>query len=1451
MDKKHQRFLKGMNKDVNPSLQPDDTYRDAVNMDISLQGDEAILNTIKSISEATSVNTSFMWATPEGTASASNILGITKGIGKISGNDEDCVVVFVSGTNTTPETVDTIFVYGTRSGLLESIRDTNWDTKLNFNTGGNISAFVTRDRGRSFVFFTDGFNPIRRFQLDSSVMSSYTSAEQLDLVRSYPSDGAFSGAGANISVETNGSLIGGTYQFSYRLKNSATGALSKWTTLSNPVPIIPESTSVFGAEVGEVTNKSINITIATTTEEEAAFDEIELASVKNTTGQVESQGVVFVSTYTIDTSAPTEIIYDGTNAEFELPIGEVVVDDAAIESAVAGWETNGRTIFGNVSYFDRRLADNEGVVTNAETITEEVDYSVEQNCKDKRGYFRDEVYRFGIVYHDKYGNWSPVKPIDFSDFKATTPTNTALTITSIVQREKFNSNNYTNNKLRFNVSSGADTLTAGTMVRANFGTATNPDFRYYYVVETGGSTIVIVAAYEDVPTLTPSVTELVVCLGEKYSHSASNDWKFNSRETPTGNVRGVNFGRALGLRMTIDGTTHPSWATGMAIVRMQRDRNVVYQAPLIPAALRSGVITPGKNTITQRDYNRDSNGIGEFDHLAPKIFQMGVARGFGVGNIQGNPISNNPPLSYEFPQWRNTETTFERWPLVFGASPDFVANTLGRPLVNIPEDETLDVKVVDLVGLTREVQTNAAGAKVYVSDDADLYFYNGGQSNYKFLNTATSNYVDVALPRIQDTIVSIDNSLQQRVFDITNIRTNRVIGLPNNSAPIQLPQRLTSSINAQAVRLNAGSDLVNQQRTSTTSIPADQIPTEFTGDVVTQRALGIELDTPYLDPLYQIATRYNTGSVREVFWSQYVANPAASGPQIPARLYNNTALGVRLRGQTGSAPWELVGFEDRIQPSNISNGDIANAVIVANIEAGKSDFRYGSPERGQEYIFTGAYAPITDSSNITFDVWGGDCFVTKMTYRVNDSICIPRPYNPVAGTDITFGAPPSGFTATVAKTGVGNQQPEFIELWMEAESNFNFIADRERFPVRSRNIFDYTARTAYDYNFGYSIQNNAKRFFSEDRSVEFVKNFPARIVFSDSRVIGTNDDGYSRFRALNFKDLEEKYGAIGSFAELPSGDVLAFQDMAIRNLQIGKTTIQDEDGRILAISSGEFIANYITYITTNYGSQNPRLVLSTEFGVYALDKRNGTLLKISDGLNLLPLGRMESFFNEKYSNKQGYADANLALGYDQVAKEVHVIGFVPTPTIATNWLVYNEKYGAWVTRLDYTSENKSATKPYFVTSVGGQTYLIQTQLQNNYWSGGLPAHLMRIGRWRGGNTFGTILFGSTPMPSELEYVFNEAPDEFKVIDIVGVNSVLPFTSFTVTGHNEGGASETTGVVTTEIQQRNGMTFAPLIRDNVTQGRVRGVFAIVKLIFNQTNAANKIYSAFTQFRKSFR
>jgi hypothetical protein len=445
-------------------------------------------------------------------------------------------------------------------------------------------------------------------------------------------------------------------------------------------------------------------------------------------------------------------------------------------------------------------------------------------------------------------------------------------------------------------------------------------------------------------------------------------------------------------------------------------------------------------------------------------------------------------------------------------------------------------------------------------------------------------------------------------------------------------------------------------------------------------------------------------------------------------------------------------------------------------------------------------------------------------------------------------------TGLVTKTGSTDDYAEFIECWIEADANAFYTSDRNRYPYKDTTPpteGDILASFFYDYNFGYSIENLPKKLFSEDRNVPFIQDYPARLIYSDPRVYNSTVDGFSRFRALNFYDLDERYGPVNSLILMNDNETLSFQDQAIRYLPIGKNEIQDSDGNVLTVQSGEFISSVEKYLTTFYGTQALYGAVATDMGVFCIDTRNGAIIKIGDGINNITAKRLDDYMNSNFSGGL-YGDDEIAMCYDERNKEIHIIGCLLQPSSSDDrfrWLVYNIDNDSFVSTLEWTQTlaNRRNYRPRFLMSFNGNQYLLHG---NPTSSGGFNLYRASASKWRGGSTYLNIIPNTTSVDANVEYVMNSGVDETKVFDITGANSARPFTKYQVTAYNEAYTTETTGEATTNINGRDGQTYAPQIRD-ASSGRLRGVLATVKLWFNNTSTPIGIYSVFNVIRKIFR
>ena len=1651
--KEGQTFFKGMHRDFSPAFQPEDTYRDATNVELTGAGEQMIINQIKSSLNLQSQELN----SGAGTVGSVNILGYTVAKAKIGGASKDGFVVYSYVDNGSGTEWHGIYFFAQNGSFADgTIYPICTASDLNFTATGSIDSFFTEDRENKSVYFTDFTNTIRKIEMDDAAWTQYTTAAKLNVI----SDASSAMRMTITSLGNSGSLLAGTYQLAYRLKQTTVpNVYTKWSTFTNPVAIIPLSytsgttVNYYGGAVGQQTSRSINYSISLSSGETSAdYDRIEIAVVKNNDGTFVQQLVAYVSELTNTNTGTTTLTgtYTGNEAEYELDIDEITAPDAPVETVKTIVEKDNRLLAGNIKYFNRRIADDEVNIIEAKTIRRMVDYEDPMNTNRYRGYFRDEVYRFGVTYHDEYGNWSPVKPLNFSSFGASIPKTAVTTFGTIATGGV----DYNANTIEITCSGGGNWPTSTTTgyVAGESVSCTLTFGSTILSFETEIASISTTRMFIMVPGETfapyPSFTgvtgtgSFIPLKGNAYNHSSDQfSWKFPKREHlgstntgTTGTFGTFEYGtysllaatgagetykclpQALGLGLDVSG--HPEWARGMAIVRMDRDKDILYQTPIIPASLYVGVNTPGKYvTGTSIDYTA-TNGIGELDYLGPKCLKMGAARNMEV--LTPNALSGSVELSitgqatYHLPVYQGINTIPENrmlWKKAFAPAVDYVYNSAGSPLIKTPDLVTMNVDIVDVCGFTLSSLTpitptvtytftdgnNRASysyptgsryveARVYSCLDHKQHWYPNNSINMRTYIVAgiagSGTAVNTYRRKIQESFLQV-NGIQtasfvgsQKYNDVTgslastgisygyytrtllNLNslstTSLIIPITKGQSAILLnsPEYASSNIGGVARNgvnyLVGGTELTSQQKgnsiidmTDTGSVAL------FTTNVENQRSLAISLSQPLDDPLYLITANYcplsagqfgyiprdvsNTGRVNtfaSVAFAQHLNNFSLSStgnqlrngliynnpfmnctwngsyattnvspnnvayvPSFPRKtitgfIYGTTYVFAPIENSDGGIEFQFTGTTGSIdsafnQYSN-TTGDIQQALYVANIREGKSDSRYGNPNQTQEYIYTGAYSAITGiSQRVNLEVWGGDCFISKYRYKVNDEYNVPAYYLPTpsgtGGFDFDIrgcceSLNPLRGPSRVFKTGA-KTSPEYIEMYTEGEANAFYNSDKDRFPyynltgATAGTVGHYQADAFYNYNFGYSIENFPKKFFSENRLVSISGNYPARLIYSDVRSADLNQDGFSRFRALNFFDMDEKYGKVTKIALLNDNEPIIGQDDSISLLYVNKSLTTLQDNQTLSVQGGTYISDNTPpkYLTTNYGVELIRCMIPTENGVYVLDTKRGVLMNILDGVKIVSLSRMEQYFRENYSETYvPWLEHTIQMSYDKVDKVLYIMGalsdaenpFDNEDTI--NWLSYGVKLDAFMSNLDWSVPNghggKIGNRPLYIFDLNGSTYMLQTHSANQTHD----VIDLHVNQWKGDNDYLKLLTGNhiQTVDANIEYVFNKNVNEPKVLDVVGINSQSLFSQFNISAYNDSSnlAATTTGNQTTgtaNITSRLGMSSTNVIRDSSSNKRLVGAYHTIKLWFNNTTSAINLRSAVNQFRKVFR
>ena len=202
-------------------------------------------------------------------------------------------------------------------------------------------------------------------------------------------------------VTTGGSLLAGTYQFAIQYSDSIGDGYTSYFSVTNPTPIADThiTTPNFNYEVGRsiiLNIKNIDVT--------GYYKYFNLAVIK-TINNITS--VELVGTYFIDKSEK-RVTYTGQNQEqikltvndiFEkFPYYEIAQDVTAVQDLLI-WDN--LTSIDKVNY--QRIANQIQLQWQTYKIPATENYADELNATNLRGYLRDEVYAFEIVFLLKNG----------------------------------------------------------------------------------------------------------------------------------------------------------------------------------------------------------------------------------------------------------------------------------------------------------------------------------------------------------------------------------------------------------------------------------------------------------------------------------------------------------------------------------------------------------------------------------------------------------------------------------------------------------------------------------------------------------------------------------------------------------------------------------------------------------------------------------------------------------------------------------------------------------------------------------------------------------------------------------------------------------------------------------------------------------------------------------------
>ncbi|WP_298505167.1 hypothetical protein [uncultured Sphaerochaeta sp.] len=1134
--------------------------------------------------------------------------------------------------------------------------------------------------------------------------------------------------------QSGGVLRAGSYQFAYRYYNTETGSYSTFSLLTLPVPIIQDdltavtTNEITGLNPGAQTSKSIEITIPKSHFHHKYYNAIQLAVIRNMgiNGVEPDAFLLRPNTDWYGTVGLNSIFeYIGNEDDEVVSTIEIVTDDSPIESAKTIQFMEGRLFIGDIKYLDLDIQQpsalaaetvvlplNVGEIDPMEAVTAiDMGYYSELICGSYKGYWREEVYRFGRTYVGKFGDWARPLALDFSDPSlAYDPLNHATTWQlnwsasgtdwKFLDRQSkegciFNDSIEGINILGLNIS----------------GLDNHPDWAY-------GMAIVRLPRKKNILGQTPVIN------GVAYQGMAFMD-RYKPDAIVPGDLKSKKF-YIDSYAWDYDGKLDFIGPKTMAYGHSKHLTYAFYPAlvtdpPGYPFHVWERAGTKFNSTV----YDDNIYSGLSYDKAHVGIYFLYPLE--YMANSASGPYSNEIRLD-------STEYLH-------------IVDCYMLKSFNAFRDSSLMVGMTDVPASAPGTGTFSDGVLsryvwIYSPDNKDsLYYYNGHSPKLMLdpngWNFPAAGAVIKAAPQ-----------------DPVQIKSGYFLGYDHPAQVLSSPPSESPYMQHIAF-LNGGDELTTEQTNNDRDL--------FTGyqmapraNITNQRCIAIrmELDEekgqntfPVIyDPNYYIYDRYVAGVPPIPFSTLFGTSPAPGA--------NTEWESYKPNPHTLASEW-TTAKDDYGRSMMIDPGD-GVAVYIANIVRNLPDARYSSTDEAQGYIFlgTGGYTPVSDteiSGNIPIQltVYGGDCYITRNIINLRQNEIRPdwaELQDPAAKEFILDGSGGYVFDR-VQKATSYIDFIEYLDVWVESEVNGHYvIRDTSGYPYRiaTRDVtnedivgtpdYDYPTGSGlarykppslYLYNPAYSQENYHKVLFSKDiREVDY-KRIAARIQHSELQVLNSPTIGFDRWPIDNYFDLDYSLGGVTKIVSAASKRAYIVMDDAVAMMFLGTTLAEDEAGSVLNVGTGNVIG-YVQYISNNdeadgdYGSSNIRSVRMTDRGLMFTDLKRRKVCIVS-GSSAAQVSRyIEDFVEDRMAYGYETMDPeDLVAWWDNVKKRYRVYR---NNALGSSYLgqgasmLFTNDGPVWETFLNYGAADVKAIvtqggRSYSFIHRSGQAYIYQVGVE--------------------------------------------------------------------------------------------------------------------------------------------
>lgn len=528
-----------------------------------------------------------------------------------------------------------------------------------------------------------------------------------------------------------------------------------------------------------------------------------------------------------------------------------------------------------------------------------------------------------------------------------------------------------------------------------------------------------------------------------------------------------------------------------------------------------------------------------------------------------------------------------------------------------------------------------------------------------------------------------------------------------------------------------------------------------------------------------------------------------------------------------------------------------SAVEIVNIRNGLGDDRYGDAEDFHEVIYTGTKhefsagelttVQVGTSTPIDVTVWGGDCYVGLMQYKVNNTTYAIVDSNEslnAADAETYWG---NSFRVSSSEVQrpvplAGNSQ--MVTVYIESEVNpdvrsieldYRYQDAGYSFPANNPdNQGSVRMPLTYAYHPGFTQGNTQKVYVPFDSFESNTNKFKSRLLYSDVKIYQSSEEGFDTYRVGNHYDLDETYGELNKLIRV--NDYLhGIQKNALVYVPIQAQIIETDDVSQLAVRSADVVGRP-KYYDVLHGTTQPKTVQPFNNGYFMYDDLNHQVLKVT----ALEVKDISPGIITDLNGIQPTEERAMVGNYNPNNQKYSLLLSDTDAEVYDGW-VWNDRLGVWETSLSFPTN--SAT--LYMVNIGDKEYHVIVSYGNPYDIDIVEAYAGTYTEWNG-----------TAVTPELQLIVNPDNEFAKKFDNIRYQATKPLNTADFTVPQRGSASDLSDTsVDISSDKRETYYRVKVLRNTGDNQRLVGPYMQVDIDFDTSEGQVTLFDWITKYRPS--